>query len=67
MIQDTDDLRIESLQPLLSPAILQEEIAMTEEASKTVAEARAQAQAIIQGKDDRLLVIAGPCSIHDTK
>ena len=40
MIQDTDDLRIQSLQPLLSPAILQQEIAMTEKASETVAQAR---------------------------
>ena len=67
MIQDTDDLRIQSLQPLLSPAILQQEIAMTEKASETVAQARKEAQAIISGEDDRCLVIAGPCSIHDTK
>jgi 3-deoxy-7-phosphoheptulonate synthase len=66
MIKDTDDLRIQSLHPLLSPAILLEEIPMTEKAATTVSEARWEAEQIIRGKSDRLLVIAGPCSIHDT-
>lgn len=67
MIQDTDDLRIQSLHPLLSPAILQEEIPLTEKASVVVANARLEAEQIIRGNNDRLLVIAGPCSIHDTE
>lgn len=66
MIKDTDDLRIQSLHPLLSPAILLEEIPMTQKAATTVSEARWEAEQIIHGKSDRLLVIAGPCSIHDT-
>jgi len=67
MIQDTDDLRIQSLHPLLSPAILREEIPMTQKGSETVSDARWEAEQIIRGKSDRLLVIAGPCSIHDTE
>jgi 3-deoxy-7-phosphoheptulonate synthase len=67
MIQDTDDLRIQSVHPLLSPAILSEEIPMTERASVTISEARWAAEQIIRGKSDRLIVIAGPCSIHDTE
>ena len=67
MIQDTDDLRIQSLHPLLSPAILQEEIPLSEKASVVVSNARIEAEQIIRGQSDRLLVIVGPCSIHDTK
>ena len=67
MIQDTDDLRIQSLHPLLSPAILQEEIPLSEKASVVVSNARLEAEQIIRGQSDRLLVIVGPCSIHDTK
>jgi 3-deoxy-7-phosphoheptulonate synthase len=63
----TDDLRIEGVHPLLPPAILMEEIPLTEAASSTVASARKAGDAIIHGKDDRLLVIVGPCSVHDVK
>ena len=65
MIQDTDDLRIADLRPLLPPAILMEEHPVTENASNTVARTRNDATDIIHGRDDRLLVVAGPCSIHD--
>ena len=67
MIQDTDDLRIRSLHPLLPPAILMEEYPVDEKASNIVAEGRKNASRIVHGEDDRLLVIVGPCSIHDTK
>ena len=67
MIQDTDDLRIRSLHPLLPPAILMEEYPVDEKASNVVAEGRKNASRIVHGEDDRLLVIVGPCSIHDTK
>ena len=66
MIQDTDDLRIGSLRPLLPPTILFEELPITAKASQLVMDARRKAQRIIEGEDDRLLVVAGPCSIHDT-
>ncbi len=67
MIEDTDDLRINSLHPLLPPAILMEELPITEKASNVVTEARRKAERIVGGEDDRLLVVVGPCSIHDTK
>ena len=67
MIQDTDDLRIQSLHPLLSPAILKEEIPLSEKASVVVSNARIEAEQIVRGQSDRLLVIVGPCSIHDTE
>lgn len=66
MLQTTDDLRIANLRPLLPPAILMEEAPLTEAASETVAVARQAATQILDGSDDRLLVVVGPCSIHDT-
>jgi 3-deoxy-7-phosphoheptulonate synthase len=65
MMQITDDLRIESLRPLLPPAILMEEIPISEAATATVVRGREDAAAILRGDDDRLLVVVGPCSIHD--
>ena len=65
MFQVTDDLRIAELRPLVSPAILMEELPISEQASNLVARTRGAAGAIINGEDDRLLVLAGPCSIHD--
>jgi 3-deoxy-7-phosphoheptulonate synthase len=61
----TDDLRITGLNPLISPAVLAYYLPLTEQASELVASARAQADAILRGDDDRLLAIVGPCSIHD--
>ena len=63
----TDDLRIVKTRPLLSPAILAEEIPLTDTASTRVYEARRAIEAILDQKDARLLVIVGPCSVHDTK
>jgi 3-deoxy-7-phosphoheptulonate synthase len=63
----TDDLRIVKTHPLLSPAILADEIPLTDTASIRVCEARRAIEAILDGKDARLLVIVGPCSIHDTR
>ena len=62
----TRDLRIESFRPLLPPAILLEEIPLGESGSATVARARGEVSAILNGRDDRLVVVVGPCSIHDT-
>lgn len=61
----TDDLRISGLDPLISPAVLSYFQPVTEEISSLVAEARNQADSILRGADDRLLVVIGPCSIHD--
>ncbi len=67
MFQITDDARIAGYRPLLPPAILTEELPLTEHATNTVARARQATERIIRGDDDRLLVVVGPCSIHDPK
>jgi 3-deoxy-7-phosphoheptulonate synthase len=66
MIRKTDDLRITQVRPLIPPAILLEEIPMTERGSHVVANTRAAVANVLAGRDPRLVVIAGPCSIHDT-
>jgi 3-deoxy-7-phosphoheptulonate synthase len=63
----TDDLRISRVRPLLAPAILAEEIPLTSRAGDCVASARRTIEAILDGRDRRLLVVVGPCSIHDPK
>ena len=63
----TDDLRIESIKAVTSPAEICEEIPITEKAARTTFEAREAIHNILQGKDKRLLVVTGPCSIHDPK
>src|SRR4051812_15237434 len=67
MRHETDDLRIERIRPLLPPAILMENLPLSEAASTTVAEGRAAVTRALRGQDDRLVVIVGPCSIHDVK
>jgi 3-deoxy-7-phosphoheptulonate synthase len=66
-MQKTDDRRVTEIKPLISPAILIEELPATEAVNNTVIKAREIAENIIKKKDDRLLVIVGPCSIHDPK
>ncbi len=61
----TDDLRIQSLRPLLPPAILMEELPLGDRGSEVVAHGRETVARILRGEDDRLVVVAGPCSIHD--
>ena len=61
----TDDLRIERIRPIISPALLMDEVALGEQEAAFVEESRIVAEKIMTGKDDRLLVIVGPCSIHD--
>ena len=65
MFHPTDDLRIERVRPLIPPAILMENLPLTEAASTTVAESREAITRCLRGDDDRLLVVVGPCSIHD--
>lgn len=61
----TDDLRIRAIKKLISPRELMEEIPVTEQAAKTVVKARKGIKRVLQGEDDRLVVVVGPCSIHD--
>lgn len=66
MRRPTDDLRIRDVRPLIPPAILLEEIPITDRASNVVADARQAVADSLAGRDPRVVVIAGPCSIHDT-
>lgn len=63
----TDDLRIADVSPVITPRTLFERLPSTPQAADTTLAARNQIQKILLGEDDRILVIAGPCSIHDTK
>lgn len=62
----TDDIRIEKLLPLIAPAILIEELPLADEPAVMISQARQQIEDIFNGADDRLVVVVGPCSIHDT-
>ncbi|HEX2735807.1 MAG TPA: 3-deoxy-7-phosphoheptulonate synthase [Polyangiaceae bacterium] len=61
----TDDLRIKALRPLLPPAILMEELPLSERDASFVSESRRTIGEVVVGRDPRLLVVVGPCSIHD--
>jgi len=63
----TDDLRISGLQEVLAPEELHREYPISDQASDTVHSTRQAIHEILQGNSDRLMVIVGPCSIHDTK
>jgi len=65
MYYQTDDVNIEKIKELLPPVALLERFPLSQTASKTVFDARQATHHILTGKDDRLLVIIGPCSIHD--
>jgi 3-deoxy-7-phosphoheptulonate synthase len=67
MFQRTDDLRITQVRPLLPPAILLEEIPVTERASNVVANTRRAISNVLNDGDSRLVAVVGPCSVHDTK
>src|SRR5271154_5443504 len=66
-VRRTDDLRIQDVRPLIPPAILLEELPISERASNVVADARVTLTRIVHGDDSRLAVIVGPCSIHDVR
>jgi 3-deoxy-7-phosphoheptulonate synthase len=63
----TDDLRIRGIQEVSSPDTIRQEYPVTDDAAKTVYAARQAIHQILHGDDDRLLVVVGPCSIHDTE
>ena len=67
MFHRTDDLRIKWTKEVIAPNSLEEELPTTEKASSTVFDYRQEICDILGGKDRRLLVIVGPCSIHDTR
>src|SRR5215472_13411858 len=65
MLQRTRDLRVDSFRPLVPPAILLEELPLSERGSETVSRSREAVARVLNGEDDRLIVVVGPCSIHD--
>ena len=64
MLNELDDLRIKQIKPLIPPQILIEDIPAPPSTTR-ISEARQRVTDILHGKDDRLVVIIGPCSIHD--
>ncbi len=60
-----DDLRIRAVRPLITPALLEEWLPATDAAQAVVERSRAAISRVLHGQDDRLVVVVGPCSIHD--
>jgi 3-deoxy-7-phosphoheptulonate synthase len=65
MTKKIDDVRIRGIKPLMAPDILIEDLPVNELQTQTIADGRDEIERILTGEDDRLVVIAGPCSIHD--
>ena len=61
------DQRIERVEPLVPPAVLLDELPLVDEVAQVVLRGRAETHAILDGEDDRLLVVVGPCSVHDVE
>src|SRR6202789_2445656 len=59
--------RIAGYEPLVSPAALLDELKLAEPQQQAVERTRAEVRAVLDGVDDRLLVVTGPCSVHDPK
>lgn len=65
MNQNTNDIRIAQAKPLTTPWILAEELPLAEHHAATIAESRRSIENILCGKDQRVLAVVGPCSVHD--
>jgi 3-deoxy-7-phosphoheptulonate synthase len=63
--RSTTDLRVLRMEPLPTPREVREELPLSEGGADLVARSRAEAQDVLRGADDRLLVVVGPCSVHD--
>jgi 3-deoxy-7-phosphoheptulonate synthase len=61
----TRDLRVAGFRPLVPPAILMEQLPLSGPGSEAVSRARAEVVRILNGENDRLIVVVGPCSVHD--
>src|SRR5450631_4167430 len=60
-----DDVRIRAVRPLITPALLQERVPVRDDTLALVASSRGTIADVLHGRDDRLIVVVGPCSIHD--
>lgn len=67
MTVQTDDLRIEEIHQLTPPEVFRAEYELSEQGAETVASARRSIENILDRRDDRLMVVMGPCSIHDVQ
>jgi 3-deoxy-7-phosphoheptulonate synthase len=67
VLHTTDDLRILEIKELSPPSAIMRELPRSEEATRTVSNVRRAFSAILRGRDDRLAVVIGPCSVHDTR
>ncbi|UDG79878.1 3-deoxy-7-phosphoheptulonate synthase [Candidatus Steffania adelgidicola] len=65
-MQKTDELRMRHIEPLITPAALAAALPISAEITESILRVRKRIKRILQGEDRRLLVIIGPCSIHDT-
>ncbi|WFD41239.1 3-deoxy-7-phosphoheptulonate synthase [Malassezia japonica] len=66
-LNELDDCHIKSIKPLIPPQILMEEYPMSMQAAQTVLGGRRDTEAIVKGQQDRLIVVIGPCSVHDVR
>ncbi|RKP35089.1 3-deoxy-7-phosphoheptulonate synthase [Dimargaris cristalligena] len=66
-LNELDDANIMGIKPLIPPQILMEDIPLNEAAVATIVEGRRGTERVIAGEDDRLVVVVGPCSIHDVQ
>ena len=64
-VQRVRDQRIERVVPLMSPALLHHELPLTADLHDSVLDGRHQVEDVLNGRDPRLLVVVGPCSVHD--
>jgi 3-deoxy-7-phosphoheptulonate synthase len=64
-VQRVRDQRIDAVVPLMSPALLHHELPLTADLHDTVLDSRRQVEDVLSGRDQRLLVVVGPCSVHD--
>lgn len=64
-LSPTNDTRIRAVRPLTTPALLQEKLPASDAVSATVLQSREAISNVLHGRDDRLVVVVGPCSIHD--
>ncbi|MGH7920292.1 MAG: 3-deoxy-7-phosphoheptulonate synthase, partial [Candidatus Dormibacteraceae bacterium] len=63
-LEEVRDVRIAGTRPLLSPALLADELPLTDAAIDVVVRGRDEVSAVLHGDDPRLLVVVGPCSVH---
>ncbi|WP_017584374.1 3-deoxy-7-phosphoheptulonate synthase [Nocardiopsis valliformis] len=63
----TNDTRVASYKPLIAPQDLLAELPLGEESATLVESSRSEVKRVLDGEDDRLLVVVGPCSVHDTE